>query len=378
MTEITRSLVEFLRRWFLADDLDRRVFAWLTVAVVLVVPLFDAPTYSLDSIYTDHRRHAYAAWAFLNIGPEVYTTAIEQWQFGALRPFISWAPIPHLYPLGSLLLFLPFGIVNNTGILPEPIVNMSMIMLLGIGSVGATWLLYRLVCESYRPVLSGLVMVLAAILYVFWGLNGFFDSIDVAAAALYGIRAYRRENDGTALLALVVALSLHYRLWYLGPMALVVFVRYAQAQHGVVDWRLAIAGVLGGGSIITFVLTIPGLMTLSTSSIRNENPLTPTTGVTPEILVVLAGSVVLLAVLYRYESDPTALAALTLAVASVFVFTQWSPWYSVLLTPALVLVEKRPSQAALVASFYWVALHLGMLSANRSFLPFLQATVGLG
>lgn len=377
MTAIARSVVGVLRRWFLADDLDRRIFAWLTVGIVLAVPLFDAPTYSLDSLYTDHRRHAYAAWALLNIGPEVYTTPIEQWRFGAPRPFISWAPIPHLYPIGSLLLFLPFGIVNNTGILPEPIVNMSMIELLGVGGVGATWLLYRLVRESYRPMLGGLVVLLAAILYVFWGLNGFFDSIAVAAA-LYGIRAYRRENDGTALLALVIALSLHYRLWYLGPIALVVFVRYAQAQRGVVDWRLAVAGVLGGGSIISFILTIPGLITLSESSHLNENPITPTTGVTPEILVVFAGSVVLLAILYRYETDPTALVALTLAVASVFVFTQWSPWYPVLLTPALVLAEKRLSQVALVAGFYWVTLHLGMLSANRSFLPFLLTTVGLG
>jgi hypothetical protein len=49
--------------------------------------------------------HAYAAWALLNIGPEVFTTPIEQWDFGALRPFINWDTLPYVYLLGSLFLF---------------------------------------------------------------------------------------------------------------------------------------------------------------------------------------------------------------------------------------------------------------------------------
>lgn len=362
-TDIHRSFERVFRGWFLSPKLSKRICAWLTVGIILVVPLFNSPTHSLDPLYTDHRRHAYAAWALLNIGTEIYTTPIAQWNFGALRPFISWPWLPSLYPIGAQLLFLPFGVVNNTGLLPEAVVNMLMVMLCGVGAVSATWLLYQMLSESYQPVLVGIVLVLAGPLCIFWGLNGFFDTIAVAVA-LYGVRAYRQGSYGTALLALVGALSLHYRLWYLGPLTLLTAVRHVQAQKWVPDWRLGIAGVLGGASLGSFVLTIPGLRKLSNASFLNKSPMALTTGVTPEMLAALGGGLILLAIVYRYESKDT-LISLALAVVMVFGFTQWSPWYSVLLIPTLALVERRPSQVALVGSFYWVAIVLGLLSADR-------------
>jgi hypothetical protein len=264
--------------------------------------------------------------------------------------------------------------VNNTGVLPEPVVNISMILLFGIGGVSATWLLYQALNESYHPVLVEIVLFLATPLYVFWGLNGFFDTIAVAVA-LYGVLAYRRENDGTALLALVGALSLHYRLWYLGPLALVVAVRHARAQDWVIDWRLGVAGALGGGSIASFILSVPGLMRLSETSLANTSPIALTTGVTPETVGALAGGCVLLVMLYRYESDPAILVTLTLAVVSVFVLTQWSPWYPILLTPTLALADTRPSHIGLVTGFYGVTLLLGFISANHALLRFLQTSI---
>src|SRR5699024_6490278 len=105
-TDIHWSFAGIFRRWFLSSTLSRRVCAWLAVSIVLVVPLFDSPTHSLDPLYDDHRRHAYAAWALLNIGTDIYTTPIAEWSFGALRPFITWPTVPSLYPIGSQLLFL--------------------------------------------------------------------------------------------------------------------------------------------------------------------------------------------------------------------------------------------------------------------------------
>lgn len=368
---IYRSLGAVLYSWFLGPDLNKRICAWLTVGVVLTVPLFGSPpTYSLDPLYTDHRHHAYAAWALLNIGPAVFTTPISEWSFGALRPFVSWPTLPYLYPIGSLLLFVPFGVVNNTGLLPEPVVNMAMILLFGVGGVAATWLLYRALRGSYPPALVGVIVVLAAPLYVFWGLNGFFDTVAVAVA-LYGVRAYRRGNDGTALVTLVGGLSLHYRLWYLGPLALLVAGRYARAQQGVVDWRLGVAGVLGGGSLVSFILTIPGLLSLGRTGLLNENPIALTTGATPAIVAALVGALLVLAVVYSSESDPAILTTLALAIISVFALTQWSPWYPILLTPTLVLVNRRPSQVVVTIGFYWVTLVLGMLAANHPLLRFL-------
>ncbi|MGQ5515021.1 hypothetical protein ACUJ40_01845 [Halococcus saccharolyticus] len=366
-----RSLDRLFRRWFLAADPLKRVCAWLTVAVCVVAVVLGAPpTYSLDSLYTDHLHHAYAAWALLNIGPEVFTTPIDQWDFGALRPFVNWAALPYLYPFGSLLLFLPFGVVNNLGLLPASVVNLAMVITFGLGGVGATWLLARTLRESYRPVLVGGVLLVAAPLYVFWGLNGFFDSV-AAAVALYGILAYRQGRDGVAMLALVSALSLHYRLWYLGPLAVVVTVRYVQARNWAVDWRLGLVGVLGGASVASFVLSIPGFTRLSETPQFNASPIAVTAGITPLVAATLVCGALVLMVVYRYESNPVTLATVTLAIVSMFVLTQWSPWYPILLTPVFGLVNHRRSHVTLVAGFYGVTLLLGFVAANHSLLRFL-------
>jgi hypothetical protein len=377
ITDLHRSLGRFLRRWFLARDRKKRVVAWLAVCVVLSVPLFKPPRYSLAPLYTDHMRHAYAAWALLNIGPEVFTTPIASWDFGASHPFDMWATLPHLYPIGSLILFLPFGVAINLELVPEPIVNMAMVMLFGVCGVVASWLLYRTLSESYRPVLLGAVLVIAVPSYVFWGLNGFFDTVAVVLA-LVGVRAYRHRNDGTAMVALVCALSLHYRLWYLGPLAVVAAARYWRT-NGVVDRQLGLVGVLGAGSLASFFLTVPGLLALTESPLFHENPIALTAGTPPKTLLALGSAVVVLAVVYRYESDPTALVTLTLAAASVFTVTQWLPWYPVLLTPTLALADRRQSHVALVIGFYLLTF-LHWKSANVLYFGrmFLRATVGLG
>lgn len=375
---LRQSFGRILRDWFLSPEYKKRAFAWLVVAVVLVVPLFKAPRYSVAPLYTDHMRHAYAAWALLNIGPEVFTTPIAHWNFGASHPFVSWPTLPHLYPIGSLILFIPFGVLINLGVVPEPLVNMAMIMLFGVFGVVASWLLYDTLNDSYEPILLAIVLLMVVPSYIFWGLNGFFDTVAVTLA-LYGVRAYWRENNGTSMLALVGALSLHYRLWYLGPLALVVAWRYWRTHDTLLDWRLALVGVLGAGSFVSFFLTIPGLMSLSESPLVHPNPLSPTSALTPQLLLALGVAVVLLAVVYRYETNYLMMISLTLAVLSVFTFTQWMPWYPVLLTPTFALASRRPSRIALVGVFFLLTC-LHWKSANLLYFgqKFLQATVGLG
>ncbi|WP_079890707.1 hypothetical protein [Halococcus agarilyticus] len=363
-----RSPFGSLRRWFLAADPIKRLCAWLTVAVCLIVIVVGSPpVYSLDSLYTDHLHHAYAAWALLNIGPEVFTTPIAQWEFGALRPFVNWPSLPYLYPFGSLLLFLPFGAVNNLGLLPAPAVNLAMVLTFGFGGVGAVWLLARTVRGTYHPVLAGAVLLVAVPLYVFWGMNGFFDTI-AAAVALYGVLAYRQERDGVAMMALVGAISLHYRLWYLGPLAIVALVRYVRTQEWMIDRRVGVVGVLGGATTVSFVLSLPGFARLSETAQFNPSPIAVTTGLSPIVAGGLVCGLAVLAVVYRYESDLAALATVTLAVASVFVLTQWSPWYPILLTPVFGLVEHHRSHLTVAAGFYGLTLLVGYLVTNHSLL----------
>lgn len=363
-----------VRTWVLFGDPVRSACCWLALALVGSVFLFDAPRYTLLGTYTDHMRHTYAAWSFLHLGFDVFTRPMGTWDVAAVAPFVTWPTLPHMYPFGSLLLFLPAALLVNLAVLaPATVYALLVAAFTGAGAL-ATALLYRTL--PYPPGLAALATALAAMPYLFWGLNGFFDTVAVAIA-LVGVAAYRRADARPALFALVGALSMHYRLWYLGPLALAAAYRYWRERG--VDGGFVAAGLLGGLSLASFALTLPAAARLSETDMFTENPVALTTGVTPETWVALAGAAALLGVLYTRERDPVALAALTLAVASVFALSQWVAWYPILLTPALALADRRASQVALVVGFLQVSVSLGNPPNWFAFAEaFLRATVGWG
>ncbi|WP_254536202.1 hypothetical protein [Halomarina litorea] len=365
-----------LRTWVLFGDPTRSALCWLALALVGSVFLFDAPRYTLLSTYTDHMRHTYAAWSFLHLGFGVYTQPMGTWDVAAVEPFVTWPTLPHMYPFGSLLLFLPAALLVNLSVLaPATTYALLVAAFTGAGTL-AMALLYRTL--PYPPGLAALVTALAAMPYLFWGLNGFFDTVAVALA-LVGVAAHRREGERVSLFALIGALSLHFRLWYLGPLALATAWRYWRERG--VDAAFVGALALGGLSLASFALTLPAAGRLGETEMFTENPVALTTGagITPETGVALAGAAVLLGVLYTRERDPVALAALTLAVASVFALSQWVAWYPILLTPALALADRRASQVALVVAFLQVSVSLGNPPNWFAFAEaVLRATVGWG
>lgn len=322
--------------------------------VALSVTRFGGPHYTLEPQYTDHLHHEYGAWAFLHIGFGIFDTPLQQWGVDAKHVHATWEQLPMLYPPGLVAFFLPFGIASNAGLLPDTGVHMLMVMTLGAAAVLASFQLLRTLRRAYEPTLATILSILAAIIFVHWGLNGFVDPL-AAGLALAGISWSGGGRPGRASIALVGALSLQFRLWYLWPFVIALVLEH---RREIRRWQLAVMGVVAAASTAAFALSVSSLGTLAHAPGFEMNPLALTDGWTLQRGIALVGGVVVVAVAALSERRAT-VGCLALALALIFFVDQWQAWYPILFFPLLGLVRGRAAQVAVVVAGIIVVYHLG-------------------
>ena len=334
----------------------------LAIAAAIVASVstfaFGPPHYTIESTYTDHVGKEYNAWAFTQVGFRVFAEPVDSWsdEVRAAHPHPLWETSPHPYPMGSILLFLPFGVLANLGWLSDLAVHWAMSTLLALASLWACFVFWQglaFYARSLRMVVVGLV----GIAYVHWGFNGFFDAL-IAGLAVLAITNAAEERHDRATLLFTFALSLQYRIWYLIPIAVLSAWRHYKAAG--IDWRLGIAGFLGIPSIIAFLLTFSTkAFALSTAEGFHGTPATTmASGEIMPLIALLGGVILLVVVMMSGQSMPTKL-AIALAVATTALLPIWGGWYGILLTPALALASTERLQVALVLAYVQTLFVLG-------------------
>jgi hypothetical protein len=336
---------------------------WILVAAVVLliagtVPRLESPRYVVEIGYTDHLRHEYAAWAFLQIGLKVFDTPISDWHAGARYPHAEfWTTLPEWYPPGLLLIFMPFGVAANKGLISDSTSAMLMVMMLGAAAVLAAWMFFRTLELVYEPVLAIVLGVIGLIIFVNWALNGFIDPL-AAGVAITGIYLAERGRPGEGLVVLCGALCIHFRLWYLWPFAIALAVRHWRAIR---PWQWAVAGVFTASSVLAFALAFPSRGKLGSISATDSNYLALKNGMNGERWVALVGAAILLITVALSERRLTPVACVALALGLVFGVNQWEAWYPALMLPLLLVVRTRWAQAALVFGFLQVVIILSGL-----------------
>jgi hypothetical protein len=327
----------------------------VALLVALSVVRFRSPTYALEPFYTDHMQHEYSAWAFLHIGFRVFSTPMEDWHLHARHVHLLWQQLPTIYPPGLVLFFLPFGVASDGGLLPDARVHMLMVMVLGAAAVLASLQLLRTLRLLYEPTLAQVLAVLGTILFVTWGLDGFIDPL-AAGLALLGIWWAERGLPGRGLVALVCALSLQFRLWYLWPIALAVAVRH---RREIRRWQLLVCGVLALASLVAFALSVRFVSHLDTIPGIEPNRLVLTHGLTLENGIGFAAGCIVAGIVMYCEDRLEAAVAFVLALVLLFFVDQWQAWYPVLLVPVLATVRTRPAQVAVTLAVVEAVFYLG-------------------
>ena len=339
-----------------------RLPTWPTIVAVATVLLvvfsvtrFAGPNYTLESNYTDHLQHEYSSWAFLHIGFRIFALPKADWgPVHARHVHLLWDSVPTIYPPGLVLFFMPFGVASNEGLMSDPHVIMLMVMVLGVAGVLASFQLRRTLRLSHEPVLAAILTFFGTILFVSWGLNGFIDSL-AAGLALLGIHWAQRRMMGRGLVALTLALSLQYRLWYLWPFVIALAV---QRRREIRPWQLGCTALVGLVSSFTFGLSVQAEGNFHEIPGIGPNALAVTHGVSIVQWVALIAGVLVVGITYLYDRFVAAV-CVSLALVLIFFVDQWEPWYPVLLVPLLPIVRKRPAQVAVTLAFVEAIVYLG-------------------
>ena len=127
----------------------------------------------------------------------------------------------------------------------------------GGAASGEAWLRYGLFALFYLEILK-------------WTLSGFYDPVAVCAIFV-GVWQLRRRRGVAAILALSVAVFLHYRaLWYCPLFAFAGWTAVRQREWQAGRWRvvaeLAASALVLGLSLYAFVLLYPGLKDFLTNN----------------------------------------------------------------------------------------------------------------
>ncbi len=192
----------------------------LTILIICTIEIVVNPsnTGTLEHFYTDHMREEWTAWCFLQLGFKEFYTPVKviARECKSLHPHPFWAMNPVDRPLGCILVFLPFGILSNLGILPDVVVHKLEIFVITLQAVGAIYLVLKHIKNRFVKIMY---LTFLSPYIIHWALNGIYDSA-VLFFVILGLLAYERGRYRLSLLSLTYAIVLHYRAIMYAPLVL--------------------------------------------------------------------------------------------------------------------------------------------------------------
>lgn len=357
----------------------------LTIVVISLSP-FDG---SLEGCYGDHLHYQAVAQLFLQTGLRVFGTPVGELAASTQPslPHLIWVELPYALTLGNLLVFLPFGALNNLGILPEAAVQKLLICFL---SLVAHIAIYYFIDElTKRRVTLAVKAILSIIFYlslVRWSLNGFADAISILFIVLT-IRFLREEKSTNALLCYAMSVFMHYRALYFLPLGIqVVFRMYREGKLSPTSlWRAGTSAKVAYGftiaaSILTIYTAYVTFVRFPYMRVLGEvasfwgiwpNPLSPEFFSPALAIPVFAATALAIAYLVRKKE---LLAASTVAVALLLLslFPYFQIWHPIFLLPIPLMPKDKWNKRV---TLLWLLLSVSVLVAAFSPLAWLPDTV---
>ncbi len=359
----------------------RRLIVMLLVSLVVWFSLLAVNTNSLagfEAWYTDHARHPYTSTLFLTRGFAVFDTPLGDLSSvdNSFYKFVTWPEMPHLYPLGSIFLFMPFSLMLQNG------VDSSLVFKLEI----ALFILVAHVCLYFflkyfwkKPLDLPWKLVGAYIIYVslvIFAANGMFDAIPFLFS-LFGLLMFLTKRYDYFILLMAVSIVLKYQAGiFLLPLIIYALLQLYREKGlgGLIKNKAVIAGVaLALVSVFTAVLSAPYLMKTRPELIMNGiNAFNPHSQIpwwlqTNAVLLTLAVTVAYAAYMYRRNSLMS-LSAMFMLLPS-FMMPYIQNWYLPFLFSYILVPQEKKE---LAATMIWLVFMIAMLSfGGASFNPLL-------
>jgi hypothetical protein len=255
----------------------KRLLVLLLISLVIWLSLLVVNTNSLASFedwYTDHARHPYSASLFLKTGFSVFDKPLGDLSSadGSFYKFVTWPEMPHLYPLGSIFLFLPFGAMLQNGVAPVIVFKLEIAVFIVFAHVCLYFFLkYFWKKELELPLkLVGVYIIYVSLMI--YAVNGMFDAIPFLFS-LFALIAFLAKRYDYFILLVAVSIIFKYQAGiFLLPLIIYSLVELYRANRlaGVVKNKMVLAGAaLALVSLFTAVLSAPFLMQTRPQLIMN-------------------------------------------------------------------------------------------------------------
>jgi hypothetical protein len=355
-----------------------RALVLLSLAVWLVLLAVNStPLATFENWYTDHARHSYVSSLFFKDGFSVFDQSLGQLASQDNSPvkFVTWPEMPHVYPLGSILLFSPFGALLQNGVDAVVVYKLEIALFLVIAHVCLYFFLNSYWKKDMNMLLKLVGVYIIYVTLIIYAANGMFDSVPFLFAIL-ALTMFLTERYDLFFLLIAVSLFFKYQTGiFLAPLIVVAFLKLYDKNQ--LSGLLRNKPVLGGtafmvASGVTACLSAPFLMNTRPELVMNGiNAFSSNTQISWSLQsssVLLALAITLLYVLYMLNKNSLlAFSALFLLLPS-FMLPYFQNWY----LPFIFIYVLIPQQKKeLEATVIWLIFMIFVLSfGGAAFNPF--------
>jgi len=360
---------------------------WLILLVLNTYPLA-----TFENWYTDAARHPYSSALFTKVGFSIFNTPLGKLSSfdASTYKFISWAEMPHLYPLGSVFLFMPFSALLEAGASQVMVFKLEIALLLGVSHVCLYLFLKRfwkrelnrsprqvwgkpLLRQEFNFLWKAFATYLLYIVLVVYAADGQFDAV-AFLFCLGALAMFLEERHDYVLLLVAVACTFKYQAGiFLLPVALLSLMQLLQKPKplSLLKNKAVLAAVaFAAVDAFTALLSSPYLFNVRAQLIMNGlNAFTPHAQISwglQTFAVLLTLSVTLACSAYLLNRNRIIALFAVFSLLPIFSMPYFQPWYlPVFFVYPLIPQSKRSLQVTLAWLVFMVLiLSFGGLSFN--------------
>lgn len=233
---------------------------WFTLLIFNSNPLA-----TFENWYTDNARDSYVSSLFLKDGFAVFSQPLGKLANvdNSRYKFVTWPEMPHLYPLGSIFLFLPFGILLQNGFNATIVYKIEIAIFLIFATAGVYFFLKYYMQKDMALILRLFGVYIIYVSLVVYASDGMFDSV-AFLFSLFAILMFLTERYDYFFLLVAVSVFFKYQAGiFLFPLIVVGILRLFQTNtlSSLVRNKAVIGGtVLSCASLFTAYLSAPYFM----------------------------------------------------------------------------------------------------------------------
>jgi len=353
--------------------LSLSLIIWLGVLVVSTNPLG-----TFENWYTDNARHTYVSSLFLKDGFSVFNQPL-----GTLantdtssNKFVTWPEMPHLYPLGSILLFLPFGILVQNGFDATLIYKAEIAIFLIIATICIYFFFKDYFKKDMALILKLIGVYIIYVTLMVYSADGMFDSV-AFLFTLFAISMFMAERYDYFFLLVTISTFFKYQAGiFLFPLIIVSLIKLYQTNKPIklLKNKAVISGVIFGSvSLFTAYLSAPYFMATGPQLILNGinafssnshiSWSSQSASVLLTLVVVIAYSIYML-----NKNSLLSLSAIFLLFPS-FMLPYFQNWYISFIFVYILIPQRKKELEVTILLLFFMIMVLSFAGAN--YYPFI-------